>query len=417
MSEVATTPQDTIIEPAYKIINLKANNFLKLKAIDITPGAEQVIEITGLNGAGKSSVLKAIWAAFANRDLTKEISSPIRSGESTGSVSVNLGDLIVTRSWTESGTYLQVENADGLIFKSPQAMLDKLKTTLTFDPLAFTRMAAKDQRATLIKLLGIDTDSLDADRETRYNTRTEINRKLKEAEGQLSAFQATPADTPDAPISPVDLIRKIREAEESNTKLAHLEEGVENLKGLITRLEREMAEAREALENQEKDLTQITFIDTAPLEEQLSSIEEINRDVERKRQQNVIMKTIRELSEKSDDLTDEIQQLDEQKRKKLQAAVFPIEGLSFDATGVLFNGIPMSQISSAEQIKISVAMGMAMKPGLRVMLIEDGSLLDTTSRQTVETLAKEYDMQVWLETVDDDDGCKIVIEDGEIVSG
>ena len=413
MPEVATTTTETTIEQTYKIINLKANNFLKLKAVDITPGTEQVIEITGANGAGKSSVLKAIWAAFANRELTKEISSPIRTGETSGSVSVNLGDLIVTRVWTASDTYLTVENAAGLIYKSPQAMLDKLKTTLTFDPLAFTRMTAKDQRATLIKLLGIDTDSLDTDREIRYNTRTEVNRQLNDLGAQLTLYNPLPVG-PMEKISAIALITEIRQAQETNAKREKLLQTVNSYIAKINKLETELTETRALLEVGTTELEKVSEIDIVPLEEKLANIEEENKLIEKRIKQDEIGKKIKELSTKSNDLTEEILQIDEQKKKLIQSAKFPVDGLSFDVSGVLYNGIPMTQISSAEQIKISVAMGMAMKPGLRVMLIQDGSLLDASSRQVIEDLAKQYDMQVWLETVDDYDGTKIVIEDGEV---
>lgn len=407
--------QSSIINPTpgFKILNLKANNFLRLKAVDITPGETPIIHITGQNGAGKSSVLKAIWSAFANRELSKEIKNPIRTGEDTGSVSVDLGDLIITRTWTSTDTYLSVESKDGLIYKSPQAILDKLKTSLTFDPLAFTRMQPKDQRTTLMKLLGVDTDSLDKDRETRFNTRTEINRKLNEATGQLAAYHLIPVGSYE-PISATELIKEIRKGQESNEKRQKVIRNIDHYQDIITRLEKELRDAKVNLESNEIELSKTPVIDLGPLEEKLANIEEENKLVERRIKQREVMERVRELAIKSEDLTEEIAQIDDHKKKLLQSASFPVEGLSFDTEGILYQGIPLSQASSAEKIRVSCAMGMAMKPGLRVMLIEDGSLLDATSRKIIEDLAREYDMQVWIETVDETGKYGIIIEDGEV---
>lgn len=412
-ASISSQTEGTTVQ-TYKIVNLKANNFLRLKAIDITPGSDPVIQITGANGAGKSSVLKAIYSAFANREISKEIKAPIRTGEESGSVSVDLGDMIVTRSFTPGESYLKIENKDGLIYKSPQAVLDKIKTSLTFDPLAFTRLSPGDQRATLIRLLGIDIDALDQDRSSRYATRTEINRKLKEAEGQLGAFQMIPANTPDTPLSPVDLIQRIRAAEENNAARVLLQHRVDTLKETIAGLESELKAAEALCLEEEINLAGMEHIDTAPMESQLQEVEEINRNVERKRQQALIMSDIQALSNRSDELTKEIEGIDEQKKTMLTAAVFPVSGLSFDASGVSYNGVPLAQVSSAEKIRISCAIGMAMKPGLRVMLIEDGSLLDTGSRQVIADMAAEHGMQVWIEMVDESGSCGIIIEDGEV---
>lgn len=414
MSEVATITPETNIEQSYKIINLKANNFLRLKAIDITPGNDPLIRISGPNGAGKSSVLKAIYSAFANREISKEIKTPIRTGEESGSVSVDLGDLIVTRVFTPNETYLKVENKEGLIYKSPQAVLDKIKTSLTFDPLAFTRLSPADQRAALIKLLGIDIDALDRERESRYTTRTDINRQLKEAEGKLSAYQMIPAETPDTPVSSVELIQEIRSAEENNKTIDQRKAEIETLKMAITRLENDLAVAKSNLETGENELAEMEVINTAALEDKLASVEQVNRDIERKRQANIIMADIRTLSKKSENLTDEIEQIDTRKKNMLTAAAFPVENLSFDSSGVSYRGVPLAQASSAEKIRISCAIGMAMKPGLRVMLIEDGSLLDSTSRDIIKQMAEVYGMQIWIEMVDESGSCGIIIEDGEV---
>ncbi len=51
-------------ERAMKIVQLQAENVKRLKAVEISPEGH-IVEITGRNGQGKSSVLDAIWWALA----------------------------------------------------------------------------------------------------------------------------------------------------------------------------------------------------------------------------------------------------------------------------------------------------------------------------------------------------------------
>jgi len=90
-----------------------------------------------------------------------------------------------------------------------------------------------------------------------------------------------------------------------------------------------------------------------------------------------------------------------------------VEALLTDA-GVDFNGIPIKQLSQAEKWRIGLAIGMALNPGLRVMSVKDGSLLDADSMTAVAKMAEEKDFQVWVEAVANEAGVGFYIEEGEI---
>ena len=124
-----------------KIISLSASNVKKLSAVEIVPKSN-LVQITGKNGQGKSSILDSIWWALGG---TKNIQSqPVRNGEEQAIIRLDLGSLVVTRK-IGKGESLTVENAEGARFQSPQSMLDALLGELTFDPLAFSKMKAADQ--------------------------------------------------------------------------------------------------------------------------------------------------------------------------------------------------------------------------------------------------------------------------------
>jgi len=100
----------------------------------------------------------------------------------------------------------------------------------------------------------------------------------------------------------------------------------------------------------------------------------------------------------------------------LKEAKFPIDGLGFNEQGVTFNGIPFKQCSSAERLKVSLAMAMALNPELKVIRITNGNLLDSSNMTIVEQMAKDNDYQIWLEMVDESGSMGIYIEDGEVVT-
>src|SRR3970040_1173840 len=106
-----------------KNIMLTAENGKKLVAVEIHPTGD-VVTISGRNGAGKTSVLDSIWWALAGTSAIQK--QPIRKGQKRARIRLDMGELIVERKFSESGSTLAVESADGARYPSPQKMLDAL---------------------------------------------------------------------------------------------------------------------------------------------------------------------------------------------------------------------------------------------------------------------------------------------------
>jgi hypothetical protein len=109
-----------------------------------------------------------------------------------------------------------------------------------------------------------------------------------------------------------------------------------------------------------------------------------------------------------------IQQLDQRKADALASAPMPVPGLSLGDDGLTLNGIPLKQACASEQLRVSVAVAMALNPKLRVITIRDGSLLDSVSKALLQQTATEQGYQVWLEAVDESGNVGVVIEDGMV---
>lgn len=395
-----------------KIVRLTAENVKRLKAVEITPdGNVQVI--TGRNAQGKTSVLDAIWLALGGGAASRETTRPIRDGEDKASVTLDLGDLTVTRTWAGDRTALTVKNADGTKYGSPQGVLDALVGRLSFDPLEFTRLSAREQVAALLDLveLDVDLDALAADRAAAYEERAEVGRQGK-AIGAVVVDKSLPAEETSA----TEIIAKIRAAQEAHRadaeargSLAIAETKVSELRAELANWEATVA-SRQAVVDESPD----ELPDVGHWEARLATVEETNAAV---RANNVaIDRAARkaELRVQYDMLTARIEQIDREKSSALAKATFPVQGLGFDDGGVTFQGVPFSQASAAEQIRVSLAMAMSLNPKLRVIRILDGSLLDADNLALIGEMAAAQDYQVWIERVGDASSIGVVIEDGAV---
>jgi hypothetical protein len=118
-------------------------------------------------------------------------------------------------------------------------------------------------------------------------------------------------------------------------------------------------------------------------------------------------------------MTERLAQIDAEKRSMLASAPLPIEGLELKDDGtVSYQGVPLAQASSAEQIKVGMAVGLFSNPNLKVVLIRDGSLLDDDSLRSVADIAASAGAQVWIERVGKsavEGALTVVIEDGAVV--
>lgn len=405
-----------------KIIRLTASNVKRLKAVEITPdGTVQVV--TGRNAQGKSSVLDAIWLALGGGAASKATARPIRDGETTASVRLDLGDLIVTRTWTDDRTTLTVTSADGARFPSPQKMLDDLVGRLSFDPLAFTRLAPAAQRDALLSLVALPFDPADLDRRRAgiYDQRTEIGRTVASLKGKLDALPEV--DAPDEEVSSADVLAELRAAQARRDDFARAKRAAEVAQSARERAKAALDAAQDAHDAAVEehraawaalDALPSSLPDVGAIEERLAGLDQLNAAVRQNAERSAVLGRLQETTYAYSQRTAAIEALDQEKADGLAAAAFPIDGLGFDAGGVTYNGVPFSQASSAEQIRVSLAMAMALNPTLRVVRILDGSLLDDDSMALIAAAAAEHDCQVWIERVSDDTPGAVVIEDGQV---
>lgn len=430
-----------------KITRLEITNFKKIKAVAIEPH-NAITAIRGKNGAGKSSCLDAIAALLGGEKLCPK--EPIRRGEKEALIRAKLdqyaefGPVIAERSFKlgengETTSTLKLYREDGLKLDRPQRRLDELIGSMTWDPLAFLRLPAKEQAETLRGLIGLDFSLLDAKRRAAFERRTDANRQAKALKARYDACPVIEA--PDALVSAANLLAEQEkrqaqhEANEAKRRgLQGVREDFKRFERLIVEdkahllmVEQQLESARQRVSAHQADLvgiekqgqalrTEIEKLIDPDMEEipaKLRVIEVTNECVREKQNRAALAHELKEADAEVEKLATEIDAIDRQKEEALASAHLPVPGLRFDETGVTLDGLPLDQASQAQRIRASVAIGGALNPGLRATLIKDGSLMDEDSLALLTQEAEKADLQVILETVSTT-GDGILIVDGEV---
>ena len=434
-----------------KIVKLQAENIKRIVAVEIKPDGA-LVELTGANGAGKSSVLDAIWWALAGTGKVQ--STPIRQGEEQAHITLDLGEIVVTRQFKqlydskEKGakpaghtTLLRVETADGARYASPQAVLDKLLGALSFDPLEFARMKPPQQHRALAKVCGIDVAEIERENRDDYSTRRELNREEKAQRAAADQIEVPP-DTPTEPVIIADLLGLRRDAEEHNRGInertsraadrARLAEESELEATQVAEQIAELDERRSMLLVRKKQLMKNAagarkeaseireglpeHQDTDEIDQRLLDAQATNAYVEAARKRAEHVELAEQARKKAEALTLKMEARRADQATKVAAAELPVEGLELDDDVVTLNGLPFDVASDALQLRVSCALAMRQNSKLKVIRVRQGSLLDENGLALLQEMAEENGYQVWLERVDTSGKVGVYIEDGSVAA-
>ncbi len=420
-----------------KIYNLKAENIKALKAVEIDTKGRNVIEITGANAQGKTSVLDAMyWALAGSKNIQEQ---PIRKGQKKASVSLDLGDYIVERRITEKTTQLIVSNKDGARFPSPQKLLDKFYGDFTFDPLEFMRLSKQQKYEKLQGLCGdFDWDKWQEGYDKLYNKRRELNSifkfKAREIENfDVSEFEGAPEKEIDINLidKELDSAREIREQKNSainyvkiiennvynqDRRIKELRVKIEELKQELEETIKENNESYAALENAREKANSIIVPDIEELTQNRGKALESNEKIKSRMAHEKLVSEIENIESSIQDINLQMTMGIDKKAEIISKSLKQLGNIQLQEDGaIIVDGIPIDQLSSSEQLKLSVRFAMQANPELRIIRINDGSLLDSASMKIINGLCDEQDFQAWIEVVDESGKVGIVIEDGEVV--
>lgn len=430
-----------------KIVKLTIHNFLKLKDVEMNPSQTNVI--VGKNKQGKTSILKAIRTAFTG----DADSTSIRIGEGKAEITVELDDLIVKRSITAKGNYLDISNKEGMKMPAPQKYLDGILGTFSFNPIEFFEKKPAERKKYLLnaikltisqdelaqytgeKLAGLDYDAhalevVEQARKFYYDKRTGANAEVTKLEKSLQSLTESIPEGFDPKSVSEDAITKMREAIQADkmTKQKH-----EAHKVHIATLQKQETETKEEIARLQAKLKGIETEIVAALEVKfdysddmtLAAAEEILAKLEGQRE---IAFTVKRAEEVRGELTTAMQEaskLDTVVKKLtkevpedlIKKAKLPVDGLTIDGDDIKINGVSIDNLSSSEQLKFGLDIVRALNDTYKVICIDGVELLDPA---TFEAFLKEIegdDYQYFLTRVTNEKTPhSIEIENGEIKS-
>ena len=131
-----------------RITKIKIKNLFGIKETELDGTS---VELSGKNGAGKTSVIDAIRYALTNKSERDYI---VRNGETEGEILVETdnGLKINRKARITQADYKSVKQ-DGKEVGSPEAFLRDLFTTLQLNPVEFMNMDKKQQNAIILDMI------------------------------------------------------------------------------------------------------------------------------------------------------------------------------------------------------------------------------------------------------------------------
>jgi hypothetical protein len=445
-------------EQALHILGVKVQNMLRVEFAELK-GIGGSVTISGANAAGKSSIFDSIAFTLGGEALIPK--DPIRAGQDEAEVEVDLGEFKVKRRFVRNEkakdgytSTLTVLGKDGGKYTNGQTVLNAVLGKLTFDPAAFAEMPAKQRRKLLAEIVGVDLDRFDFEEKAAESTRLahygvyETAKRKKESLPPVPAAKPATVDVASLNQQLSDLLtrrstidmaamtaeREVGEATRAvsgaQTIIADLQADVDALTKQLSKATIDLKEWQGSLPKLEKD-AKAAGIKLAQsrenypgddilqmLQQQIATAAEANKaSVEydmQIAQRNEINATWKAEEAKREELTKKIEAVREARMKALQTAAFPVEGLGFEADDCTYNGIAFEQASQAEKIDVSLAIGMAANPRLKVLFVRQGSLLDPQTHARIEKRAAEHDYWIWYEVVDTTGQVGFYIEEGRL---
>ena len=405
-----------------QLVSLEVSNFMRIveARIDFDKNGAT---ISGDNEQGKSALLTAIKVALRGKGEAPE--DVVRRGEKAAKISLDLGDLAITRDIDAKGKWkTKLKWADGKTRPGgTQSILDTFIDKVAFDPTKLERMKGRELAEEIRKIVpGLDFTDHDAKRDEKFKERTDVNRDLKAKTAELEAcpyHKDAPAEEYSAAVllDEVEANRERNAANHSKRKAlddlrASAIEIKNNIAAMTAKLDETIARGKEMA----ADVDKLKDLPVDDLVADAKAAEETNAKVRDNAKHATLSAEVTSLDEQADSLTSYMDQMDEVKKDAISSAEYPIEGLAVDGDVVTYQGNPLESESRARRLVVCTAIVMARNPKLNILLLEDGSRMDKKTRAEILEYAGEHGAQLVIEVVGADEECTVVIEDGEVRS-
>lgn len=401
-----------------KINTLEIENVKRVKAVKLEPSANGLTIIGGKNGQGKTSVLDAIMWGLGGDKFRPSV--PAREGALVPpSIHIELDNgLVVERKGVNSA--LKVVDATGK--KSGQKLLDAFISKLALNLPAFLSASDKEKADTLLKTIGVGAQLkiLEEQEKKLYFQRTEIGRYRDMKEKAAKNMPSYP-NLPEDPISVSELIKQQQAILAQNGENQRKRENAAHYDQVLKQARAAYEQAKTALEKAEQDCMiarkaaeDLQDESTAELEKNIAGIEEINQKIRINEDKKKAEEEADSYSLKYNQLTDDLDEIRNQKQALLDGADLPLPGLSVADGKLIYNNAPWDGMSGAEQLKVATAIVRKLNPECGFVLMDKLEQMDLDTLQEFGEWLKDQGLQVIATRVSTGSECSIIIEDGMV---
>lgn len=403
---------------AMKINKLEIENVKRVRAVKIEPTASGLTIIGGNNNQGKTSVLDAIaWALGGDRFRPSQAQREGSAIPPNLHIVMNNG-LVVERKGKNSD--LKVTDPTGK--KGGQQLLNDFVEVLALNLPKFMEANSKEKAQILLKLIGVGDQltALEMQEAEARSQRLAVGRIADQKEKYAKEQRYFP-DAPKELVSASDLIRqqqsilaKNGENQRLRENLHRLEQEKQQLTEQMQALIRRQTEVDEKIRIARLSTEDLQDESTAPLEQSISEIEEINRKVRANMDKDRAEDDAREYRNQYNQYTKELDDIRQKKEVLLESADMPLPGLSVKNGELVYNGFQWDNMSGSDQLKVATAIVRKLNPKCGFVLLDKLEQMDLATLNEFGEWLEAEGLQAIATRVSTGEECSIVIEDGYV---
>ena len=407
-----------------KITSFEIENVKRIKMLQYTPTENGLTVIGGKNNQGKTTVLDSIaWALGGDRFRP---TNAARDGALTDPyLKVTLSNGIVVERKGKNSS-LKVTDPSGRL--AGQNLLNSFVEQFALDVPKFLNSNSKEKASILLRIIGVGDKlfMLEKDEAETYAKRHAVGQiadQKKKFAKEMPLFQ----DVPDEPVSASQLIaeqqeilarngenqRKRDKAYELQAERNRLAEKVNTLKAELETVQNQLIKVDSEMETAFKTAEELHDESTAELEENLRSIEEINRKVRANLDREKAEADAEEYARMYDGLSEQLSAIRQQKKDLLESADLPLPGLSVENGELTYQGKNWDCPSSSQQLKIATAIVRKLNPECGFVLLDKLEQMDNDTLSEFAAWLENENLQAIATRVSTGDECSVIIEDGK----
>lgn len=406
-----------------KINKLEIENVKRIKAVKIEPSANGLTIIGGNNNQGKTSVLDSIaWALGGDRYRPSNAQNSDSVIPPSLHIVMNNG-LIVERKGKNSD--LKVTDPEGR--KGGQQLLNEFVEQLAIDLPKFMESSSKEKANTLLQIIGVGPQLAELEQQEKelYSRRTAIG-QIADQKKKFAKEQPYFPDAPKDIVSASELIRQQQEilarngenqrkrayAEQYRKSVSFLRQETEAMREQLVKKEKELKEAEDNLQIALTSTEGLQDESTAELEQNISSIEEINCKVRANLDKDKAEEDANAYRDQYQQLTAELSRVRDAKTELLDHAQLPLPELSVEDGELVYKGQKWDNMSGSDRLKVSTAIVRKLNPKCGFVLLDKLEQMDLTTLNDFGSWLEQEGLQAIATRVSVGGECSIIIEDG-----